>query len=73
MVDAHWVSTEPALAVERYEQHHAHSKMLLADAVTAYPDYFPSLKIPEFPAEERKALDGLCLRVCRERVRFDCN
>jgi hypothetical protein len=59
MVDAHWVSTEPELAVERYEQHHEHSKMLLADAVTAYPNYFPSDKIPEFTTEERKALDGV--------------
>ncbi len=40
MVDAHWVSVKEELAVERYEQHHEHGKMLLAYALIAYPDFF---------------------------------
>lgn len=59
MVDIHWVCTEPERALELYEQHHEHSRMLLADQVAKYPDWYPDLELPEFDQEERKRLDGV--------------
>ena len=59
MVDAHWLSVEPALAVERYEHHDEHGKMLLAATLTSYPDVFPPDDLPEFDAERRKELDAV--------------
>jgi hypothetical protein len=59
MVDAHWVTTNPELALERYGDHHDHGKMLLAEAVAKYPNYFPAEEVPEFDPDERARLDGL--------------
>ena len=59
MVDVHWVCTEPDRAVELYEAHLEHGKMLLADQIAKYPDFYPAEKIPEFNEEDRKRLDGI--------------
>jgi hypothetical protein len=59
MVDAHWVSVEPTLAGERYEQHHQHGQMLLADTLTSYPDFISRDELPEFDPAERERLDGV--------------
>lgn len=59
MIDAHWVATDPDAAKQRYEDHHEHGRMLLADAVARYREEFDGLELPEFDPEERKKLDRL--------------
>ena len=59
MIDAHWVATHPETAEQCYRDHYQHSRMLLADAVAKYPDYYPDIELPEFgPAERKKPDDG---------------
>ncbi|HEV7495728.1 DUF5677 domain-containing protein [Baekduia sp.] len=58
MVDAHWISVEPELAVERIHQHHQHGRMLLADAVVAQ-GVVSRAEVPRFDADERAALDKI--------------
>jgi hypothetical protein len=59
MVDAHWICTDPQTAVQRYGDHLDHGKMLLADQVAKYPDFYPDLEIPDFEVSERERLDNL--------------
>ncbi len=56
MVDAHWVTVEPARAAERYRNHFDHSRML--DAVRAQGDD-EGMELPTFDAAERRRLDAL--------------
>ena len=58
MVDAHWITIEPELAVQRIEQHHNHGRMLLADAVRAQ-GIMSDDELPTFNADERKELDDV--------------
>jgi hypothetical protein len=58
MIDAHWITVEPDLAVERFEDHHLHGRMLLAYAALAQ-GVVEADKIPEFDPAERKRLDGI--------------
>lgn len=58
MVDAHWITVEPELAVRRVEQHHAHGRMLLADAVRAQ-GIMSEKALPTFDPAERKELDDV--------------
>jgi hypothetical protein len=57
MIDVHWVATDPETAEQCYRDHHQHSRMLLADAVAKYPDYYPDIEVPDFDPDERKKLD----------------
>lgn len=59
MIDVHWIATDPNGARDCYRDHHQHSRMLLADAVAKYPDYYPDIELPDFDSEERKKLDDL--------------
>jgi uncharacterized protein DUF5677/SEC-C motif-containing protein len=61
MIDAHWVATNPETAEQCYRDHYQHSRMLLADAVAKYPDYYPDMELPEFDPAERKKLGDLYL------------
>jgi hypothetical protein len=58
MIDAHWITVEPNLAVERIEDHHLHGRMLLADAALAQ-GVVAEDKVPDFDPAERARLDGL--------------
>jgi Family of unknown function (DUF5677)/SEC-C motif len=58
MIDIHWVATEPEKAEERYRDHYDHGRMLLADAVAKYPNYY-DIERPDFDPDERKRLDRL--------------
>jgi hypothetical protein len=58
MIDAHWITVEPELAVERIEQHHQHGRMLLADAVVAQ-GAMSDAEVPRFDADERAALNKI--------------
>jgi hypothetical protein len=58
MIDAHWITVEPKLAVERIEDHHLHGRMLLADAALAQ-GVVAEDKLPDFDSNERARLDGL--------------
>jgi hypothetical protein len=57
MVDLHWISENPELAVERYDKHLTHGQMLLADALRNHPDFIPAEEVPAFDPDERKRLD----------------
>jgi hypothetical protein len=57
MVDAHWIVSDPATASARYEDHHEHSRMLLADAVATFPNWYPDVDLPKFDPAERDRLD----------------
>jgi Family of unknown function (DUF5677) len=59
MIDAHWVTVEPALAVERMRDHHLHGRMLLADAARSQHGFVPHDEIPTFHEAERTRLDGM--------------
>lgn len=56
MVDAHWIVTDPETAATRYDDHHEHGRMLLADTVASFPDMYPEVELPEFDLEERNRL-----------------
>ena len=58
MIDAHWVATYPEAAKQRYQDHHQHGRMLLADAVAKHPEHYEEIELPEFDPVERKTLDG---------------
>lgn len=58
MIDSHWVATEEEAAEDCYSDHLQHGRMLLADAVAKYPEYYAEIELPEFDPEDRKALDG---------------
>lgn len=62
MVDAHWIATDPDAARQRYEDHHEHARMLLADAVSKYPEHYGDLELPEANPDDRARLDGLYTR-----------
>lgn len=59
MVDIHWVCAEPTRAVQLYEDHHTHGKMLLADQVTKYSDLLGQTEVPEFDPDDRDRLNDL--------------
>lgn len=59
MADAHWIATDSKTAVQRYEDHHEHNRMLLAEQMAKYPRHVPDLALPNFDPEERKRLDGI--------------
>lgn len=59
MVDAHWVTVEPDLARERFEQHFRYSQMLLADAVAKHPEFFDYEDIPTLDQTDRPDLKGI--------------
>jgi hypothetical protein len=61
MVDIHWVSLNPALAVERFEQHDKYSRLLRADVQRRWPDMFDGRKPPKIKVtnDERKELKRL--------------
>jgi hypothetical protein len=58
MIDAHWITVAPDLAVERFEDHHLHGRMLLADAALAQ-GVVDAEQIPDFDPHERARLDDL--------------
>lgn len=58
MVDAHWITVEPELAVQRIEDHHLHGRMLLADAARAQ-GVVSEDEVPTFDPHERKRLDKI--------------
>jgi hypothetical protein len=62
MVDAHWISLNPELAVERLRDHQRYSHALRLDVAKRFPEYFggslPQLE-PPMDASERKRLSGL--------------
>jgi uncharacterized protein DUF5677 len=58
MVDAHWIITDPDTAAARYQDHHEHGRMLLADSIASFPDMYPRIDAPEFDPDERKRLDA---------------
>jgi hypothetical protein len=57
MVDIHWVCANPERAVELYEDHQLHGKMLLADQVIKYVDLLGQQEVPTFDSAERERLD----------------
>ncbi len=59
MIDVHWVATDPDAAKQRYEDHHQHGRMLLADAVAKHPGHYEQIELPEFDVDERKKLNRL--------------
>jgi hypothetical protein len=59
MVDVHWVTVEPAIARERFEQRFEHAKMIFAAAASDYPDLFEPDAIPSFDPADRAKLDGV--------------
>ena len=62
MIDAHWVASDPETATQRYEDHHQHGRMLLADAVRKYPEQYGDMELPEFDEDGRKRLDVIYMR-----------
>jgi SEC-C motif/Family of unknown function (DUF5677) len=59
MVDIHWVCANPGRALELYEDHHTHGKMLLADQVVEYVDLLGEQDVPTFDSVERTRLDKI--------------
>jgi len=59
MVDLHWIADNPERAVERFEQHGDHSRMVLADALQKHPGFMPAEKLPDVDPQERSELDKL--------------
>jgi hypothetical protein len=59
MADTHWIAADPETAEARYADHHDHSRMLLAEAVATFPDFYPDLSFPDFDPAERKRLNDL--------------
>jgi hypothetical protein len=59
MVDAHWVSVHPDLAVERYEQQTRHNSMVMAERVAKHRDIYPDVVLPEHDKEDRRQLNGI--------------
>jgi hypothetical protein len=59
MVDIHWVRAEPEAALERYEQHHEHGRMLYAEQIQKYPDLLPVVDLPGFDPADRERLNGI--------------
>jgi hypothetical protein len=57
MIDVHWIATEEEAAERCYADHLQHGRMLLADAVAKYPEFYAEIDLPEFDADERRALD----------------
>jgi len=57
MIDAHWITVEPTLAVQRIDEHQLHGRMLLADAVRA--EGLPEAELVTFDPAERSSLDGI--------------
>lgn len=59
MVDAHWIASNPELALERMRAHHEHGRMLFAEAVAKHPTFYDTADIPGFDEEERDRLDAM--------------
>jgi hypothetical protein len=61
MVDAHWVSLNEELAVERLEQHDLYSRLLRADTQRRFPEMFEGRKPPAIKVsnEQRQLLRTL--------------
>lgn len=59
MIDAHWVHSNPDLAVKRYEDHFNHGRMLLSETVKRYPEQFDGAELPRFDEQDRDRLDRI--------------
>lgn len=59
MVDAHWVSVQPELAVERYEQQTRHNSMVMAERVAKHRDLYPDLELTEQDDDDRARLNKI--------------
>jgi Family of unknown function (DUF5677) len=59
MVDIHWVTVEPVVAVERMNKHFEHTKILFDEAARTLPDFFDVKTLPEQDQSNRDELDGL--------------
>lgn len=61
MINLHWVSLNPDLAVERLTDHDLYSRLLRADAQRKHPRMFDGREPPKFKVsnEKRKALKDL--------------
>jgi hypothetical protein len=59
MVDAHWVSVQPELAIERYEQQTRHNSMVMAERVAKHRDLYPDVELPEQDDDDRAQLDKI--------------
>jgi Family of unknown function (DUF5677)/SEC-C motif len=57
MIDVHWVATEEEAAERCYADHLQHGRMLLADAVAKYPEFYAEIDLPQFDVDERRTLD----------------
>jgi Family of unknown function (DUF5677) len=63
MVDAHWVSQKPELAVERLQLHDLYSRLLRAETQRRFPEWFdgrrpPALKVTNEQRKEMRRLFG---------------
>jgi hypothetical protein len=57
MADAHWIVTDPETATARFQDHHVHGRLLLAETVATFPRYFSDVGAPEIDPVERQRLD----------------
>jgi hypothetical protein len=57
MADAHWIAVEPETAAARVQDHHEHGRMLLAETVASFPQFYSDVTLPEFDPAERQRLD----------------
>jgi len=59
MVDAHWVTVDPAIAQTRYAEHLEHGQMIMGEALAKHPRLFEPDDIPGFDQARREELDGV--------------
>lgn len=59
MVDAHWVTLDPAIAQTRYAEHLEHGQMIMGEALAKHPRLFEPDDIPGFDQVRREKLDGV--------------
>lgn len=59
MVDAHWVTVDPATAKARYAEHLEHGQMIMYEALAKHPRLFDPAEIPGLDPDRRKKLDRL--------------
>jgi hypothetical protein len=57
MADAHWIVAHPETAAARFQDHHDHGRMLLAETVASFPQFYPDVELPEIDPAERERLD----------------
>jgi hypothetical protein len=46
MADAHWIVADPDTAAARFQDHHDHGRMLLADTVASFTQFFSEVELP---------------------------